>query len=65
MDHLAGSTMDEMSRMTPEMPISDVRYALYTYDKVLLRMVTDAIRKATDQYGLPRMMSVANPASSS
>ena len=27
-------------------------------------MVTDAIRKATDQYGLPRMISVANPASS-
>ena len=27
-------------------------------------MLTDAIRKATDQYGLPRMISMANPASS-
>ena len=24
---------------------------------VLLRMITDARRKATDQYGLPRMMA--------
>ena len=24
--------------------------------QVLLRMITDAIRKSTDQYGLPRMM---------
>ena len=41
--------------------------ALYTYDKVQLRMITDAIRKATDQNGLPRTMPdciVANPASS-
>ena len=49
MDHLAGSTMDELSRMTPGMPIL-IRMIKYYY--VWLRM----------QYRKLQMISVANPA---
>ena len=45
-DHLADSTTDQIPRMTPEMTISIVRYGCTT--QVLLRMITDVIRKYTD-----------------
>ena len=45
-DHLAGSTTDQIPRMTSEMTISVVRYGCTT--QVLLHMITDAIRKYTD-----------------
>ena len=45
-DHLAGSTTDQIPRMTPEMIISVVRYRCTM--QVLLRMITDPIRKYTD-----------------
>ena len=45
-DHLAGSTTDQTPRMTPEMTITIVRYGCTA--QVLLRMITDAIRKYTD-----------------
>ena len=46
MDHLAGSTTDQILRMTSEMIISVVRYGCTM--QVILRMITDAIRKYTD-----------------
>ena len=45
-DHLAGSTTNQIPRMTLEMTISVVRYGCTT--QVLLRIITDAIRKSTD-----------------
>ena len=45
-DHLAGSTTDQIPRMTPEMTISVVRYGCKT--QVLLRRITDTMRKYKD-----------------